>query len=143
MKIKKERWMVALALCLLWIIAAILSNNLIPDTYGQIDFIIIALFSLILFIVGMVAFFGRIRVFFLLSYPAILFYSEIDTSKYNIEKASFVLGILTAVFSYVLLFILLGNLMMAIMIIVTVAFVIGLIYVFVAKRFKAEARPKY
>jgi len=141
--------MIALALCLLWVTAAVasfyfLSEVYKQDTFSGRDFFVIALLSLLLLIVGLVAFFGRIRVFFLLSYPAVVLHSAIDSSKYNIEKASFVLGILTAAFSYVFFIALMGGWMViAAFIIALTVFVIGVIYVFVSKRFRTEAQPKY
>jgi len=145
----KGRWRAALILCLLWAIALATSFYLVSEAYGREassgqDFWIIALFSLFILLIGMVAFFGRIRVFFFLSYPLILVASEIDTSKYDIEKASFALGILTATLSYVFLFIPIGGLIVVVALCVTaIAFVIGIIYVFAAKRFRADPQPKH
>jgi len=145
--VNKKRLIVALALCLLWATATVasfyfLSEVYRPDTFSRGDFLVVVLLSLLFLIIGLVAFFGRIRVFFLLSFPAVLFYSEIDTSKYNVEKASFVLGIMTTAFSCVffLLFISGWMAMVAFCFAIT-ALIIGVIYVFVAKRFRTDARP--
>ncbi|MCL1811631.1 MAG: hypothetical protein FWG41_05390 [Methanomassiliicoccaceae archaeon] len=133
-----------MVLCLLWTTAVVVSFYLISEVHGEdgfpgVDFWIIVFFSLLILMMGLVALFGRIKVFFLFSFPAVLFYSEVDTSKYNVEKASLVLGILTAALSYVLPFAPIGGLIAVLAVgIIFIAFVIGVIYVFAAKRFRTN-----
>jgi len=147
--VNKRRWIVALALCLIWATVVVasfyfLSEVYRPDTFSGWDFLVVVLLSLLFLTIGLVAFSGRIRVFFLLSYPAALIYSEIDTSKYNVEKASFVLGIMTAAFSCVFFLLFISGLMaMVAFCFAITALMFGVIYVFVSKRFRTDARPKY
>jgi hypothetical protein len=139
----KGQWKHALTAALLWAAVLAVILYLIPEIFGQFQFWVCTVVSLFFLAVSVTAFFGRIRVFFLFSFPAIMFYSVIDTSKYNVEKASLVLGSLTAILSYALLFMLKGGLLpLAASIVAIIVFVIGCIYVFVSRRFKAEAQSK-
>jgi hypothetical protein len=137
------RWKTALIAALLWAAVSAVMLYLVPEIFGQTQFWVFTIFSLFFLAVAITAFFGRIRVFFLFSFPAIMLYSAIDPSKYNLKKASFVLGTLTAILSYVLLFMSTGGMLpLAALIVTIIVFIVGVIYVFVSRRFKADAQPK-
>ena len=137
-----KRRTAAFALFLIWMIAFIVSFYLISETNFQNEKWLVAVFSLLLFMIGMVAFFEQIRVFLLL-YPPAAIYSVKDTTKYNVEKASFVLGILTAILSYAILFMLTGYMISVVALLVTlVVFAIGVVFVFFSKKFRNDIRSE-
>jgi len=129
----------ALVLCLLWAMTAWAVYYLISETIGQSFFWLFVLISLFLLAVGVATFLGYVKALFILSPFSIMLF--MDLSKYDLEKASFVLGIMAAAFSYSIFLMPLGAHWWFFVVAVT-AFVIGVFYVFASKRFKTAAPQK-
>jgi hypothetical protein len=134
--IVKGRGRHALILSTLWALAAAASFYLTEpsEAYLEDALWVMTLISLLLFIIGLAAFFGKIRVFF----PYMLL-SKKDLSVYNIKKISFILGLLMISVSYMAAFFITGGISVLVMIIcLAVILEIGTFYTFVSKRFRAD-----
>jgi hypothetical protein len=137
----KERRKATLILCLLWAAVAIASFYLIEFTgtfeqdmfRGQETFWFMIVFSLLILILGLVIFFGQIKFFF-----PFIFFSKEDLLKYNVEKISFLLGILMVALSYVFTFITIGGLVFWIALIIALAIEVGALYAAASKKFEAN-----
>ena len=137
----KGREKIALALCLLWVIVATASFYLIEftgtfgqDLYrGQETFWMMIVCSLLLLILGLVIFFGQIRIL-----PLFIFFSKEDLSRYNVRKISFLMGILVVALSYALTFVTIGRFAFLITIIICIAIIIGVFFTIASKRFETN-----
>jgi len=137
----KERKKAALILCMLWAIVAAVSFYLIEFTEilgqdlfrGQETFWFMIVCSLLIFILGLVIFFGQIKIFF-----PFIFFSKEDMLRYNVEKISFLLGILMVVTSYVLVFVIIGIFMLLVVLPIILAIEILSLYASASKKFEAK-----
>ena len=142
----KERRKVALFLCLLWVVIAAVSFYLIEFTgifdqdlfRGQGTSWMGILFSLLILILGLVIFFGQIRILF-----PFIFFSKEDLSAYNIEKISSFLGILMIVFSYVMTFATIGGVAFWMLLIIAVAIEVLALYTSASKKFESNINDKW
>ncbi|MDR0778569.1 MAG: hypothetical protein LBE48_03925 [Methanomassiliicoccaceae archaeon] len=128
----------ALILSLLWAITAAVAFCLLEiferDLFWGTTFV-----SLFLLVIGVVTLFGNVRFFF-----PFTFLSKEDLSAYNIEKISFLLGILTVALSYASIFVALGGFLILMLVCVPVAAAVEILslYCSAANRFRADTRPK-
>lgn len=138
---------IALVLCLLWAILSLASFYIISsgifeqDTFrGQEVYWFIVLTSLLLLISGPCVFLkGWVGVFF-----PYVFMSKEDRSEYNMGKISFILGILTVIFSYIFLFGTIRSLIiMVVIIIVGIIIEVGGIYTAASDKFKVDMQINY
>jgi uncharacterized RDD family membrane protein YckC len=131
----------ALILCLLWVIVAVASFYFIEfagtfeqDLFrGQKTFWIMIIFSLLILILGLVIFFGKISIIF-----PYIFLSEEDLSGYNVGKISFLLGILMVALSYVFTFVTIGKFAFWMALFIAAAIAVGAFYTLVSKKFEAN-----
>ena len=126
----------ALILCLFWAVLVIISFHFASETRRDDEFWGLIATSSALMIVGLIMFFGEIR----LVVPYI-FMSKEELSEYNVEKVSFVLGITAAAISYPFIFADrygFGTVMMMAFAAVILIEAIT-IYTAAAERFKADA----
>ena len=135
-----------MVLCLLWVVTAEAAFYLIEfsgilgqDLFmGQGTFWILIFVSLIFMALGLVIFFGQIGILF-----PFIFFSEEDMSEYNVEKISFILGILMVALSCMLTFVAASVFTLLILIPLAAALEILAFYTAAADRFKANAQPKH
>jgi len=131
---------IASVLCLFWIVTAAISHFL-HDTGLPSDLVLISFFFLIL---GLVISVGQFRFLICFFFPFI-FMPKDDLSKYNVEKILSVLGAVIVVMSSVIFVLAFSTDLFAILVFVLVAAAAEcvVIYTAVAKRFRADTRPKY
>ena len=131
---------VALILTLFWV-TALSAAYLIRETYGLDLYWYTILISLFFMVFGLAVSYGSGTLLSLLLFPFI--WSKEDMLKYNVKKASVFLGSMYVAFSCTLLFVSMGRSVFWVILLAAVAAEVGAIYVLAAKRFRADARPRY
>ena len=116
-----------------------LSLYIISEKFGQDpDWILVLILSLVM-LLGLAVFLGEVRIYF-----PFIFMEKEDLSAYNVEKISFVLGILMIAASYPLVFMTMGGLTMVLVVCVAFAAMeLAGVCVSVMDRFRADTQPEH